>query len=418
MKKNLLVLLLTALSLFGQSEWIEQGNQAMSNGGYESAITYYTRAIKEGMDNTQNRYLLGTAYYKAAISYLEQDNYRRAIEYFEQSAAEGYQEKELPKNLVTAYLKLASLFEPGPRKENCDKAIEFCQKALSIDESNAEAYRIMAGANVAKEELEEAVACYKKSLALEPENSETLKKFGLFFIALEMYDHALPIFQKYAEINPNSAYSYNSIGYIQIKKALDIQDKNPDDRNSIESLFAEALQNIQKAIKLDPKHISAITNLGLVYHYQGDNDKAVKNFQKAIALDAKYATAYNGLGLVYCSLGLQNNVDDAFGDKNGFSKAIKNYQKAIELNKMYAEAYRNLGYVFAQRNKKGDNDLAYQNYQKAIGFKADDANTYFNLSELYSNLGKIPASKECLIKAAKLGLNKAIKLCQQSRISW
>ncbi len=85
-----------------------------------------------------------------------------------------------------------------------------------------------------------------------------------------------------------------------------------------------ALDNVNKAIQLDPKSSDGYLSRGVGNYYLptqfgGGVDLAIKDLQKAIELNPKSADAYMWLGVVYRK-------------KNQFPEARKALQKSLELN--------------------------------------------------------------------------------------
>ena len=78
-------------------------------------------------------------------------------------------------------------------------------------------------------------------------------------------------------------------------KALEIDSKHPNTPNVLTDmgvmyrkmgLFDKAVENFDKASKLDPKHTQSLFNLGIVYANDlKQNDKAIEAWQRYLALD-------------------------------------------------------------------------------------------------------------------------------------
>jgi superkiller protein 3 len=97
-------------------------------------------------------------------------------------------------------------------------------------------------------------------------------------------------------------------------------------------MFAEAMQELKKALELDPGLISAYINLGSVFGDKGSYPQAIKYFEKAIQLDRGSLNAYNGLGVTYARM-------------KKYDLARKAWEKALEIgpdNKAVQENLRKL----------------------------------------------------------------------------
>lgn len=72
--------------------------------------------------------------------------------------------------------------------------------------------------------------------------------------------------------------------------------------------FAEAESLYEKTLALEPKHVYALNNLGVVYMSRNKNGQAVKAFRKAIHLKKDYADPYYNLACLHSKW---NNIDSA-----------------------------------------------------------------------------------------------------------
>jgi len=97
------------------------------------------------------------------------------------------------------------------------------------------------------------------------------------------------------------------------------------------------------------EHARAYINRGAAYAELGKYDKAIEDLNKAIKLNKDFAYAYYNRGNAYVKL-------------NRYDKAIKDYNKAIELNPDDAEAYGNRGLVYVIL---GEHDRAREDMLRA-----------------------------------------------------
>lgn len=121
----------------------------------------------------------------------------------------------------------------------------------------------------------------------------------------------------------------------------------------------------------------------------GEYDRAIENFNKAIKLNPKFADPYNDRGLSY-------------KNKDFYDLPIKDYTKAIELAPDFAEAYNSRGNAY--RNL-GDYNQAIQDHTSAIRMNPDLAEAYNDRGILYKELsGDRERGCADLRKAFDLGL--------------
>ncbi|MFQ5443684.1 MAG: tetratricopeptide repeat protein, partial [Nitrospinales bacterium] len=92
------------------------------------------------------------------------------------------------------------------------------------------------------------------------------------------------------------------------------------------------------ALHISRKKVEAIHNIGVVYFEQGKTEQAVDQYQKALRIQPDYADAHFNLGVALA--------------KQGFEKeALAHYMKVLELKPEYAEANNNLAvYYFFKKD--------------------------------------------------------------------
>ena len=149
---------------------------------------------------------------------------------------------------------------------------------------------------------------------------EVYKAFALSFYDINDYESSLDFFNKIDNeyIDRENLYFKRAFAYGKTEQ------------------YDKSIENYNKALdRQDNDYYKATIyiNLGVLYRYLGQKEKAIEYYQKAIKLDPEYARAYSNLGVVYDDLGQKE-------------KAIEYYQKAIKLDPEDAFAYNNLGVVY------------------------------------------------------------------------
>ena len=99
--------------------------------------------------------------------------------------------------------------------------------------------------------------------------------------------------------------------------------------------YAEALDNYEEALRLEenPNDRSYILyNMGLIYASNGDHDKALSLYQEAIELNPKMPSALNNIAVIYHFQGEKEkeagHEDEA---ENLFDKAAEYWKQAVRL---------------------------------------------------------------------------------------
>ena len=222
-------------------------------------------------------------------------------------------------------------------------------------------------------------------------------------IAQELYNQVLKIDPKHSAALNNLGVIYRYLGENQ--KAKDC---------------------CEKAITVKPNYADAHNNLGVIWRDLGENQKAISCYEKAIAINPNYADAHNNLGVIYSDLGekqkakncyektiaiipnfadAHNNLGSTFKDLGENQKAINCYEKAIEINPNYVDAHNNLGSAFKDL---GENQKAKSCYEKAIAINPDHAAANYNLGVIWRDLGENQKAKSCYEKTIAINPNHAV----------
>jgi tetratricopeptide (TPR) repeat protein len=108
----------------------------------------------------------------------------------------------------------------------------------------------------------------------------------------------------------------------------------------------QAIQLLNKAIRIDSKSAYAYNERGLAYYYTNRFNQATEDYDRAIHLDPEYADPYNNRGIVHSELGR-------------FEQAMHDYDKVIQLNPEYAFAYSNRAILYKElgRSERAQKDI-------------------------------------------------------------
>ena len=164
--------------------------------------------------------------------------------------------------------------------------------------------------------------------------------------------------------------------------------------------LAEADTFYLKALSLDPGHVPALYNRGLLLLRRGRFDEAAELLHRAGERDPAFAEAHNAAGIAARLAGrceeaiahyqralaarpdyaeAENNWGAALKTLERFDEAAVHYRRALALKPDYAEAWNNLG---AALRAQGRHDEAAAHFERAIALKPD-------LAEAHSNLGTV-----------------------------
>jgi tetratricopeptide (TPR) repeat protein len=138
--------------------------------------------------------------------------------------------------------------------------------------------------------------------------------------------------------------------------------------------FAQAMEDYNKAIAINPEYSGAYNNRGLLYFKQGNFNLAISDFNQSIEKNTESASAYSS----YSNRGL------AYFHQGNFSQAMLDYNKAIEINPYFADAYSNRGLLYYNQKEFKQ---AILDYSKAIELNPNVSDEYNNRGTCYIHLG-------------------------------
>ena len=224
---------------------------------------------RRGTENSEayRQYLLGRSHLNKRTG----DEVMKAIENFSRSA-------ELDPGFALTYAGLAECYTLAgsagygtlPRTQSNDRAREFAVKAVTLDESLAEAHASLGYVKFRADwDWQAAETEFKRALELKPGYARAHEWYALYL--------------------------------------------------SIQRRFAEAMAEMRRAQQLDPLSTSVSNGIGRILHFQRQYDDALLQFRKTLELEPQYAEAFFSLGMTYQAM---HRYDDA----------LAAYQTAIPLS--------------------------------------------------------------------------------------
>jgi len=156
----------------------------------------------------------------------------------------------------------------------------------------------------------DAVNHYDAVLERAPNNFRALHNKGLALFALtkfeksiECYDRALDIKPNASHVKLNKAISLNSNRKFQEAKSLldEIVRFAPTNKEALNAralsefnlgLDSEGIEDLKKAIEIDPAYTMAWNNLGCFYLGLGELDLAIECFDQTLAVDTRNYDAF------------------------------------------------------------------------------------------------------------------------------
>lgn len=137
--------------------------------------------------------------------------------------------------------------------------------------------------------------------------------------------------------------------------------------------YDEALKEIETSLKKEPSNQEYMNQKGLIYKYQGHEDKALKYFEEATKLPNTYGEPFFWVAYIYHG-------------KQDFKKALELYYIALDSvpqrNSYYLETLKSIGQLEYTHTK---NYLRSANaYARAINFEPNNYELYYKLMKSYN----------------------------------
>ncbi len=95
-------------------------------------------------------------------------------------------------------------------KGSRNEAIEWANKAISLDAENGLAYRLASSAYANGGEMGKALENAKKAIALDPNNSDVLYGYGFVLNAIGQFTKAIPVFERAISLDPLAPWYFFS----------------------------------------------------------------------------------------------------------------------------------------------------------------------------------------------------------------
>jgi serine/threonine protein kinase/tetratricopeptide (TPR) repeat protein len=229
-----------------------------------------------------------------------------------------------------------------------------------------------------------------------------------------------------------TATGKNAQAVEEIKKALQLQPNSDDGYIRLGKAYAAtgqaepALGAFKKAVELNPYYWYNYKQLGWAYFQFGRNQEALKEFKRQIDLNPKDWSGYNNAGAIYYTQGhwkdcipyfqkaiklhptfdSYSNLGTAYYQLGRYSESIQMFETAVDLNPNSSEAMRNLAQAY---NLAGRKDKAKLTYDRAISAAYNElqvnprkADAMGTLAMCYAAKGEISRAQQFIQSARSI----------------
>jgi TolB-like protein/Flp pilus assembly protein TadD len=247
------------------------------------------------------------------------DGIKRAFEQFQQAIERDPNFALGHVGLADSYTALTFYNFAAPH-EAMPKAKESALKALSLDNTLAEAHASLAHISMnyywdwATAEKE-----FKRSIELKPDYATAHQWYAIHYLtATGRLDEALQEMKKALELEPASLVMNTFMGATLYYAGR----------------YDEAIDQCRRTIEMDPTFAVAHWHLGLAYEQKQVFDAAIEEFQRAISLSGGSPLMRAALGHAYAKAQKTYEANEVLGELNELSK--QQYVSPYELAAIYA----------------------------------------------------------------------------------
>jgi len=197
-------------------------------------------------------------------------------------------------------------------------------------------------------------------------NAKLWREFGSNLSTTEQYMLMITCYNKAVEVESDSALNWQLL-INTYQTLLDYGEENY--RDTLTYCYQKAINHFEKEIKRKKQKPEYLWyNLGQIYYYKEEYEKAIDCFEKSYNLNPKYLENCVSLG-------------EAYINNNDYVNAFKYWKLTVEKEVKVRYYWHQLGYCYEMINKV---DSAIICYQKAIKLEPENARTtWINLGGIY-----------------------------------
>jgi tetratricopeptide (TPR) repeat protein len=221
--------------------------------------------------------------------------------------------------------------------------------------------------------LEQAEVHFRQALHDDPSSAEAWYGIGSVYLnqnqnsrARDAFERCLKLQASYPDTLPDA---WNNLGVLATR----------------EGRIADSIECFQQALKLSPRHLLTLDNLGNAYRLQKQWDDARKVLELALAISPDDPEANYSLGMVYATSGDTNN-------------AYEHLRRALKVRPAYPEALNNLGVLYLVTRKR---DEAVASFEECIRVAPSFDQAYLNLARVYAIEGARDKARSLLLDLLK-----------------
>ncbi len=230
--------------------WLALGRAYAKTGQNEDAVRCFDHVLEQDPENV-------TALAELTPVLFATGGQQRAIGLLEQAVARHPVNALLLTNLGNAYLQ----------QGNVARAQQLLQRSLEVDPEDAEAENLLGLASLRLGDSARAENYFRESIRLNPRNAVAQNNLGNL-LSGHSNAEAEYHFERAITIDPGYAEAHHGYGLVLI----------------LNHQYPQALNQLQEAIRLDPRNASALSDLGDLLAAQGRTADAADAYRRVLSL--------------------------------------------------------------------------------------------------------------------------------------
>jgi len=180
-------------------------------------------------------------------------------------------------------------------------------------------------------------------------------------------------------------------GVTLFEHAINVTENNYKAHNNLATVLGpidldRAIFHYKEALRIHPKYVTALCNLGLALYNKGNYDEAVSYFTKALKINPQ-------------KIDTRMDLANIFFLQAKHEKAISQYREILKIESENANAHYNLAYMLSVQNKT---DQAELHYKEAIKINPKHEKAHYNLARIKIKQGKIKEAFTHFAEAIKI----------------
>jgi len=325
---------------------------------------------------------------------LELENYTQAKELMEELKEPSMENTDFLVCCAKYYSNLGN-----PRR-----AIEYCEKALELEEEENFLHNFIADEYVNLEDPFNALKHYKLALQFDPQDEYSLENVMYCYNQLNRSEEAIEFLNDYLDKYAFSETAWYEYGQFYFNR------KN----------YEEAIKGFDYLLAINSESIGVYANKAACYEAMGEWQKAISVYEEMLDLEYTKSFTYYKIGLCYKEIkqpvlalnSFQKSLRDdpqfylsmmeqsyIYEDMGGMKEALYFAKEAVSLNENNLDYQKRLAFLYID---SGRFEESLECLKKLVDFEPQRFYNWYAYSEVLMLIGEFEEAISVLKKATKL----------------